>query len=77
MVAVNDLTLNQTGIIKNISHPDSGMQRRLYDMGFYIGTPIKKILISPTGDPIAYRLRGTTIALRNADAQYIDIEVTN
>lgn len=50
------------------------MNRGLLDSGFYEKTPIKKILITPKGDPMAYRVRGTTISLRNRDAQYIEVK---
>lgn len=65
------LALEEEGIISEVIHPDNGMKRRLLDLGFYEGTPIKRILESPKGDPIAYKVRGTTIALRNSDSQYI------
>lgn len=65
------LKKEEEGIISDVIHPDSGMKRRLLDLGFYEGTPIKRVLESPKGDPIAYKVRGTTIALRNSDSQYI------
>ncbi len=61
--------------VDNITHPDLDMKRRLLDLGFYKGTPVKKVLVSPKGDPIAYRVRGTTIALRNSDAKYVEVIV--
>lgn len=72
----NLLTLEnqEEGIIGKVEHPDREMQRRLLDLGFYQGTLVKKVLISPKADPIAYKLRGTTIALRNSDAQYVHLE---
>lgn len=65
---------DESKIIAMIKHPDEKMQRRLFDLGFYPGTPIKRVLTSPKGDPRAYKIRGTTIALRNSDAQYIFVE---
>ena len=72
---MNLLTINdhEEVFVENITHPDAEMKRRLLDLGFYKGTPIKKVLVSPKGDPIAYRVRGTTIALRNSDAKYIEV----
>lgn len=72
---MNLLNLNEQeeAIVEDITHPDADMKRRLLDLGFYKGTPIKKVLTSPKGDPMAYRVRGTTIALRNNDAQYIEV----
>lgn len=68
-----DLKEQEEAVVDSITHPDVDMKRRLLDLGFYKGTPIKKVLISPKGDPNAYRVRGTTIALRNNDAQYIEV----
>lgn len=51
------------------------MKQRFYDLGFYPGTLVKKVLTSPKGDPIAYRVRGTTIAIRNYDAAYVEVMI--
>lgn len=53
------------------------IKRRLQDIGLIEGTTVKCELISPLGDPKAYRIRGALIAIRNSDAKYIDIEKTN
>ncbi|MCL5097350.1 MAG: metal-dependent transcriptional regulator, partial [Candidatus Omnitrophica bacterium] len=39
-------------------------RRRLLDLGFVAGTPVEVEMVSPIGDPTAYRVRGTVIALR-------------
>jgi DtxR family Mn-dependent transcriptional regulator len=41
------------------------MRRRLLDLGFTPGARIRPDLTTFAGDPRAYRVRGTTIALRN------------
>ena len=69
-----ELRLFQEGVIQLVKHDDSKMQRRLLDLGFCEGTVVKKVLISPQGDPIAYKVRGATIALRNADAAFVWVE---
>lgn len=48
-------------------------RRRLLDLGFVPGTMIEVELVSPSGDPIAYRVRGTVIALRREQARLIRI----
>ena len=47
--------------------------RRLLDLGLIDGTEIEPVLLSPSGDPRAYRFRGAVIALRNADARAIRV----
>jgi len=46
-------------------------RRRLLDLGILPGTAIEVDLISPLQDPIAYRIRETSIALRNSLADLI------
>lgn len=47
------------------------LKRRLMDIGFIEGTKIKRLHSSPCGNPVAYLVRGTVIALRNSDSQNI------
>jgi DtxR family Mn-dependent transcriptional regulator len=48
-------------------------RRRLLDLGFVAGTPVEVEMVSPAGDPTAYRVRGTVIALRREQAGLIRI----
>jgi len=47
------------------------VRRRLLDLGFVPGTRVDVLRRSPLGDPIAYRVRGATIALRGVDADQV------
>ncbi|WP_053970669.1 FeoA domain-containing protein [Mangrovimonas sp. ST2L15] len=49
-------------------------RRRLLDLGFVKGTPIKIDLVSPLSNPKAYLVKGTTIALREDQAAKILIK---
>ncbi len=49
-------------------------RRRIFDLGIIPGTKIKALHKSPLGDPGAYFIRGTAIALRNEDARKIIVE---
>ena len=70
---LNQLPLNKSGKINKIKC-DEGIKRRLLDMGLVKGTEITPILISPSGDPRAFLVRGTIIAIREEDAKNIKIE---
>jgi DtxR family Mn-dependent transcriptional regulator len=48
-------------------------RRRLLDLGFVPGSMVEVDLVSPAGDPVAYRVRGTAIALRRDQANLIRI----
>ncbi len=53
---------------------DGGIRRRLRDMGLVEGTLIRCMNRSPLGDPTAYFVRGTVIALRREDSSRILID---
>ena len=50
------------------------MGRRLRDMGLVPGTEIEIIGRAPLKDPVALRLRGFTLTLRNNEADFIHVE---
>lgn len=52
-------------------------RRRMMDLGIIPGTLIQAEFDSPMGDPVAYKIRGTLVALRREQAEYIDIEPQN
>jgi DtxR family transcriptional regulator, Mn-dependent transcriptional regulator len=49
-------------------------RRRLLDLGVVPGTVIEPELVSASGDPVAYRIRGAVIALRRHQAEWIEVE---
>lgn len=51
-------------------------RRRFLDLGILPGTCIEATLASPSGNPIAYRVRGALIALRHEQASHIQISRT-
>ena len=66
---------NQLGTIVTIKVAGN-LGRRIRDMGLVPGTEIKIQGRAPLYDPVALRVRGTTIALRNNEADYIEVEVS-
>lgn len=71
--ALTELTKGRHGIIKDITTNDS-IRRRLQDIGFIRGAEVVCIGKSPLGDPTAYSVKGTTVALRYEEASRILIE---
>jgi ferrous iron transport protein A len=64
---------NQSGTIKSIkAHGEMG--RRLRDMGLVPGTKIKIQGRAPLYDPVALRVMGFTLTLRNSEADFIEVE---
>ena len=61
--------------VVSISSACQGAQRRrLLDLGVVRGTVIVPELVSMSGDPVAYRIRGALIALRRGQASWISVE---
>ena len=52
---------------------EGAMRRRLQDIGLIEGTEVLCIRKSPSGDPVAYLIRGAVIALRKEDEVKVDI----
>ena len=54
-------------------HPDAKRAQRLMDLGFIGGAQVEAALRSPFGDPTAYLVADTLIALRRSAAETITI----
>lgn len=75
VMTLADLGIGQEGIIKGISSSCRGLKRkRMLDLGIIPGTIVKVELKSPAGDPTAYRIKDSLIALRKSQAKMIEIE---
>jgi ferrous iron transport protein A len=71
---MNELTSGQRGRVLNLE-TNGELRRRLLDLGLVPGTDIERILASPGGDPVCYRVRGAMIALRSHDANQVVVSV--
>ncbi len=49
-------------------------RRRMLDLGLIYGTEVEALRKSPSGDPVAYEIRGAVIALRSEEASKIFVE---
>ena len=49
-------------------------RRRLLDLGMTPGAIVERVFTSPFGEPTAYRVRGALIALREEQANQVEIE---
>ena len=74
ITSLDKLPLNSYGKILNVNCTPN-IKRRLLDLGLIAGTKIKPILGNPMGDPVAYEVRGSTIAIRKEDSKLIDVTI--
>ena len=65
---------NQTGTIASI-RVGGEIGRRIRDMGPIPGAEIKIQGRAPLYDPVALRVMGATLTLRNNEADFIEVEV--
>lgn len=49
------------------------LRRRIQDLGIIPGTTVECVRRGPSGDPTAYTVRGTTVAIRQEDARFINV----
>ncbi|NLM03615.1 MAG: ferrous iron transport protein A [Clostridiales bacterium] len=76
LVPLNLLPIGNFGIVKHIISKGSN-RRRLMDLGLITDTTVVSLRKSPSGDPIAYEIRGTVIALRSEEASNILVKIIN
>ena len=70
---LDKLSIGAKSIIVDIK-ADGSTKQRLQDLGFINGALVESLFRSPLGDPTAYKIKGTTIALRIEEANKILIE---
>lgn len=70
---LNELSLGTSAKVVSLLF-DGSERRRMLDLGMIKGTVIEAVQKSPAGDPVAYFIRGTLIAIRSRDAEKCLVE---
>lgn len=70
---LREMQVNQKGVIITINAKGE-LGRRIRDMGLVPGTELTVVGRAPLKDPVALRLPGFTLTLRNNEADYITVE---
>jgi ferrous iron transport protein A len=73
-INIRNMRVNQEGTIASVKIGGE-LGRRLRDMGLVPGTAIKIQGRAPLYDPVALRVKGFTLTLRNNEADHIEVEV--
>ncbi|MFP5259360.1 MAG: ferrous iron transport protein A [Acidobacteriota bacterium] len=73
VVSLREMAINQKGCIHAVT-ASGEMGRRIRDMGLTPGTEIMVVGRAPLVDPVALRMRGFTLSLRNSEADHITVE---
>ncbi|MGA6925321.1 MAG: FeoA family protein [Desulfosarcina sp.] len=73
-VNIRNMRVNQEGTIASVKVRGE-LGRRIRDMGLVPGAEIKVTGRAPLYDPVALRVKGFTLTLRNNEADHIEVEV--
>lgn len=75
IINLRKMAINQTGVIAAVK-VGGELGRRIREMGLVPGTEITIKQRAPLNDPVALRVMGGTLTLRNNEADFIEVEVT-
>ena len=67
-----DLPVGTAGVVQGFTASRPSLTR-LRELGLVPGTPVKVTRRAPLGEPIDIELRGSQLAMRNADAAFIEV----
>ncbi|MDD3164379.1 MAG: FeoA family protein [Oscillospiraceae bacterium] len=70
---LDTLLPGQSAVVREV-RLDGPMARRLKELGLVVGTRVRCLQKSPSGDPTAYWIRGAAVALRREDAGNVLVE---
>ncbi len=67
------MNVGETGVIKRLCPSGGGIENRLEALGFARGNTVMCTMKSLLGDPHAYLIKGSVIALRKCDAETVTV----
>lgn len=73
IIPISSLRIGESGVVK-VLFAEENIKRRLLDIGLIEGAKISCVLKGPSGDPLAYLIRGAVIALRKEDTAKILVD---
>ena len=76
IIPMRKMKVNQKGIIKSVNAKGE-IGKRIRDMGIVSGTEFVVIGKAPLYDPVALKMKGFVLTLRNSEADFITCDVEN
>lgn len=73
-IPLNKLPIGRKANVASLK-VDGAARRRMLDLGIIDGTEIEPLYKSPSGNPVAYLIRGAVIALRSDISDKIIVTV--
>ena len=75
-MTLRNVGVGQTVTVSKITGVGA-IKRRIMDMGLTKGTSVYVRKVAPLGDPIEVTVRGYELSLRKADAELIEVHLSN
>ena len=75
MITLRDVEIGQKATVKKL-HGEGAVRRRIMDMGITRGTEVYVRKVAPLGDPVEVTVRGYELSIRKADAEMIEVRIT-
>ncbi len=72
-ITLNNVPVGKTAIILQVNSNNPLQKNRLTDVGIIKNSCITPLFVSPGGDPTAYLVKNSLIALRNEDTENINV----
>ncbi len=72
-MSLSSLEVGASGTVRRVSGAESGVGRRLADLGFLPGTSVAVVRRAPLGDPLVVELRGYQLCVRRRDASLVEV----
>jgi ferrous iron transport protein A len=73
-IPMREMKKNQKGHIISVNC-EGELRQRINDMGLTPGAEVKVVGRAPLHDPVALKVRGFTVSLRNNEADHIMVKV--
>lgn len=73
-LSLNQLPIGRKAYVLALTS-DGSARRRMLDLGLIDGTEIEPLYKSPSGNPVAYLIRGAVIALRSDVSEKIMVSM--
>jgi ferrous iron transport protein A len=73
-IGLREMKVNQKAKITRVQ-AQGELGRRIRDMGLVPGAEIQIMGRAPLRDPVALRVKGFTLSLRNNEADFIEVEI--
>lgn len=74
-MVLSELSAGQAAQILNMHDMDAGMRKKLLNLGFLPKARVELLRLAPMGDPVVIRCANSSIALRKAVVEKINVEL--